>query len=96
LLDQVSFASTSEACGFAKPDVRFFEHTAQLAKPFLEAQAIIIGDRLEADILGANRYGIESCWFNHGRLVNASEATPTYEVASLHDIVPLLNVRAVS
>jgi 2-haloacid dehalogenase len=85
--------STSEACGFAKPDVRFFEQTAQMAKPFLKNEAIIIGDRLEADILGANRYGIESCWFNPGRLANESLATPNYEVASLHDIIPVLQAR---
>ena len=95
LLDHISFVSTSEACGFAKPDVRFFEHTASMAKPFAKPEAIIIGDRLEADILGANRYGIDSCWFNPGQLVNASEATPTYEISSLRDIIPLLNVRAV-
>jgi len=94
LLDHISFVSTSEACGFAKPDVRFLEHTAQMARPFAKNEAILIGDRLEADILGANRYGIESCWFNPNLLVNASDATPTYEIASLHDIIPLLKARA--
>lgn len=86
----ISFVSTSEACGHAKPDVRFFEFAAGMAKSFAKDQAIIIGDRLDADILGANRYGIESCWFNPGRLGNTSAAVPTFEVASLHDIVPSL------
>lgn len=96
LFDHISFVSTSEACGFAKPDVRCFEHTASMAKSFAKAEAIVVGDRLEADILGANRYGIESCWFNPGHLVNASEATPTYEVVRLPDILPLLKTRAAS
>ena len=61
-----------------------------MAKPFAKHEAIIIGDRLDADILGANRYGIESCWLNPGRLPNESEAVPTFEAASLHDIVPSL------
>ena len=90
LMRHISFVSTSEAAGFAKPDVRFFEHTALMAKPFSKCEAIIIGDRLEADIVGAMRYGIESCWFNPGGLANESSATPTYEVACLHDLVPLL------
>jgi 2-haloacid dehalogenase len=90
LMSHISFVSTSEAAGFAKPDVRFFEHTALIAKPFSKCEAIIIGDRLEADIVGAMRYGIESCWFNPGRLANVSSATPTYEVASLRDLIPLL------
>lgn len=93
LLPHISFVSTSEACGFAKPDVRFFEHTARLARPFDKSQAIIIGDRLEADIAGAMRYGIESCWFNPRGLANASSAIPTHEVQRLGDLVELLTGR---
>lgn len=90
LMRHISFVSTSEAAGFAKPDVRFFEHTALMARPFDKSEAIIIGDRLEADIAGAMAYGIESCWFNPGRLANDSPARPTYEVASLHALLPML------
>ncbi|MBV7534300.1 YjjG family noncanonical pyrimidine nucleotidase [Duganella sp. sic0402] len=90
LRDYISFVATSEACGYAKPDVRFFEYAAQMARPFVKEQAIIVGDRLDADILGANRYGIESCWFNPERVANTSEAVPTYEASSLHDIIRLL------
>nr|WP_315250719.1 YjjG family noncanonical pyrimidine nucleotidase [uncultured Duganella sp.] len=87
LRDAISFVATSEASGYAKPDVRFFEYAARMARPFAKDEAIIIGDRLDADILGANRYGIDSCWFNPERLPNESEAVPTYEVSSLHDII---------
>ena len=90
LKEYISFVATSEACGFAKPDIRFFEYAGKMARPFAKREAIIIGDRLDADILGANRYGIESCWFNPGGLLNESEAVPTFEAASLHDIVPAL------
>lgn len=90
LRQHISFVSTSEASGYAKPDVRFFEYASQMARPFAKQEAIIIGDRLDADILGANRYGIDSCWFNPDRLANASEAVPTYEANSLHDITRLL------
>jgi 2-haloacid dehalogenase len=93
--EHISFVSTSEACGHAKPDVRFFEYAAKMARSFAKDETIIIGDRLDADILGANRFGIESCWFNPGRLANGSEAMPTCEVASLHDIVPSLTTLAV-
>lgn len=87
LRDYISFVATSEACGYPKPDVRFFEYAARMARPFVKEQAIIVGDRLDADILGANRYGIDSCWFNPEGLANASEAVPAYEVSSLHDII---------
>jgi 2-haloacid dehalogenase len=90
LRDYISFVSTSEASGYAKPDVRFFEYASQMARSFSKPDSIIVGDRLDADILGANRYGIESCWFNPERVANESEAVPSYEVGSLHDIVPAL------
>lgn len=90
LAEHISFVATSEACGHAKPDVRFFDYAASMARSFAKPEAIIVGDRLDADILGANRYGIESCWFNPGRLANASDAVPTFEVAGLAEVVPSL------
>jgi 2-haloacid dehalogenase len=87
LREHISFVATSEACGYAKPDVRFFDYAAKMARTVTKAESVIIGDRLDADILGANRYGIDSCWFNPDRLANESAAVPSYEVASLDDIV---------
>lgn len=86
----ISFVATSEACGHAKPDRRFFDYTVNMARAFSHAQTIIVGDRLDADILGANRFGIESCWFNPGGLANDTQARPTCEVARLQDVIPAL------
>jgi 2-haloacid dehalogenase len=96
LRDHVSFVATSEACGHAKPDSRFFDYTVRMARAFTHAETVIVGDRLDADILGANRFGIESCWFNPGGLANDSEALPTFEVARLHDVVPALRGLAIA
>lgn len=86
----ISFVATSEACGHAKPDVRIFDYAAGMARAFVAATSIIVGDRLDADILGANRFGIDSCWFNPGGLENVSLARPTFEVAHLRDLVSAL------
>lgn len=88
--DYISFTATSEACGYAKPDSRFFAFATGMARRFDKEATIIIGDRLDADILGANRYGIDSCWFNPGRLANDTEAQPTFAVGHLDDVVPAL------
>lgn len=90
LQTHISFVATSEACGYAKPDERFFAYSASLARTVAKYETVIIGDRLDADILGANLYGIESCWFNPDGLDNHSSAVPTCEVASLHEVVPAL------
>jgi 2-haloacid dehalogenase len=86
----VSFVATSEACGFAKPDSRFFEYTVKMARAFTRHETVIVGDRLDADILGANRFGIEGCWFNPGQLANETEAVADYEVAHLDEVIPAL------
>jgi 2-haloacid dehalogenase len=86
----VSFVATSEACGHAKPDRRFFDYTVNMARAFSHAETVIVGDRLDADILGANRFGIDSCWFNPGGIVNDTQALPTFEVARLQDVIPAL------
>jgi 2-haloacid dehalogenase len=88
--EHISFVSTSESCGYAKPDSRFFDYAARMARAFAKHETVIVGDRLDADILGANRFGIDSCWFNPGGAANVSEAVPTCEVDSLHAIVPAL------
>lgn len=81
----VSFVCVSEACGFAKPDSRFFEYTVRQAKDYIKEQTIIIGDRYEADIMGGYRFGIDTCWFNPlNKQVN--EPVHTYEISSLRDL----------
>lgn len=90
----ISFVATSEACGHAKPDTRFFDYAAGMARAFRREQTIIVGDRLDADILGANRFGIDSCWFNPAGLENTSLAIPSVEAASLHEVIPALEALA--
>lgn len=90
LQGHIAFVATSERCGHAKPDSRFFDYSVRMARAFAHAETIIVGDRLDADILGANRFGIESCWFNPDGLANETGALPTCEVASLHEVVPAL------
>ena len=86
----ISFISVSDACGFAKPDVRFFEYTAKMAKSFEKNSTVIVGDRLEADILGACNFGISSCWFNPHQIAAVPEIKPTYEVCHLSEIKNIL------
>jgi len=90
LQDLIGFVATSEACGHAKPDERFFDYTTRMATSCVKRETVIIGDRLEADVLGGNRFGIDSCWFNPHGVANESAAQPTYEAARLDGIHGLL------
>ena len=82
----ISFVSVSDMCGHAKPDPRFFEFSTKMAKNFSKDSTIIIGDRFDADILGAHRFGIDSCWFNPHQQKKPSEINPTYEIRHLSEI----------
>ncbi|WP_413062077.1 YjjG family noncanonical pyrimidine nucleotidase [Sphingomonas carotinifaciens] len=89
----LSFVATSETCGFAKPDERFFTFASSMFRHFTKDDAIIIGDRLDADIEGARRFGIDSCWFNPRRTSNTMNLKPTFEVARLVEVVAAMHGR---
>lgn len=63
LRDYFEIIVTSAGCGIRKPDARIFqlplEHFQVAAQ-----EAAMVGDTLEADILGANRMGIYSIWIS--------------------------------
>ncbi|WPU64558.1 YjjG family noncanonical pyrimidine nucleotidase [Peredibacter starrii] len=82
----ISFISVSDECGFAKPDVRFFEYTAKKVTNFNKLSSIIVGDREEADIQGARNFGIDSCWFNPHQKISSVTVTPTYEIKHLSEL----------
>ncbi|WFU07081.1 HAD hydrolase-like protein (plasmid) [Rhizobium sp. CB3171] len=66
----------------AKSHAAFFEYAASRFRTFNKEEALIVGDRLDADTLWANQFGIESCRFNPLRAENWSSAVPTIEVAA--------------
>lgn len=88
----ISFISISETCGYAKPDVRFFEYSSRMAKKFSKERTIIVGDRLEADIQGAKNFGIDSCWYNPNKTARISPVEPTFEISHLSEIKKILKV----
>ena len=81
----------SEVCGYSKPDRRIFDHTfSVLNLDMSKTKTLMIGDRLETDILGAKNAGIDSCWFNPNQDLNNIEIMPTFEVRSLREILNFL------
>lgn len=82
----ISFVSVSEESGYAKPDIRFFEYSVKMAKKFKRASSIIVGDRMETDILGAHHFGIDSCWFNPMQEPNSLSIAAKYEITHLSEL----------
>lgn len=77
----------SEAIGFAKPDVRYFDYLFTLCGHKEKADVLIVGDSLLADIQGGNAYGIDTCWYNPWEEINTSGIIPNYEIRSLEQLI---------
>lgn len=87
----VDLMVVSEECGFSKPDRRIFDHTFNLLKETHPTpRTLMIGDKLETDILGANTIEIDSCWFNPDKLINTTSIAPTYEIQNILEILKLI------
>lgn len=89
----IELVVVSEECGFSKPDRRIFEHTFDLLKSNHRKESskvLMIGDKLETDILGAKNIDIDSCWFNPDRSNNTTGITPTYEIQTIKELLKLL------
>jgi len=92
LKNLIDFVVISDECGYAKPDLRFFEYAMTKSNQAYDKDSILmIGDRLEADILGANHFNIDSLWFNPHEKKVQPPANPTYVVKTLNEILKMLN-----
>jgi 2-haloacid dehalogenase len=93
LLPYVEFLVVSERAGCAKPNPQIFKYTLDVANHFDKDKVLMVGDRLETDILGANAFGISSCWYNPERKPLAADLPeshhPDFEVHNLSDILGL-------
>lgn len=78
----------SGAFGRGKPDPSIFEHALEVMS-IEKDEAIMVGDNLMTDILGASRAGIKSVWINrHNKERN--EVIPDYEIHHLEELLPIL------
>lgn len=81
----ISFIAVSEECGYAKPDIRFFDYSTKLARNFTPSKTLVIGDRIETDILGAHKFGLDACLFAPNG-VSDSDIRPKYTISRLSEL----------
>lgn len=80
----------SGAFGKGKPDASIFQHVLATCAVSAE-EAIMVGDNLMTDILGASRVGMRSVWINRENKEPSVESTPTYEIDHLDQLFPILD-----
>jgi len=82
----ISESFISEAVGYDKPHIKYFEHVFANIPMLQKDKTLIIGDNLRADISGGNNAGIDTCWFNLYAQENNTGITPTYEILKLDEL----------
>lgn len=76
--------------GVQKPMPAFFEKVCQALGVTDRSRVVMIGDSLSSDILGGNRAGIDTVWYNPGGTPLTGSARPTYTVRCYEEILALL------
>ncbi|MBQ3223200.1 MAG: YjjG family noncanonical pyrimidine nucleotidase [Clostridia bacterium] len=76
--------------GFFKPDPRLIEVALRRMNCSKE-RALMVGDSLGSDILGAQRAGVDSCWYNPAAKPCTLEKEPDYTIKDLQEIKKILN-----
>ncbi len=92
LLKYIDIVVASAEEGVAKPDLRIFK--AALNKADCKAEeAVMIGDRLDNDIIPANKIGMTTVWIKQGfggfAIPNRQEEKPDYEIEDLSELMNL-------
>ncbi|CCQ11125.1 5'-nucleotidase YjjG [Pseudoalteromonas luteoviolacea B = ATCC 29581] len=80
----------SELVGHAKPDPRIFAKAFNDVGNPEKEKVLMVGDTATSDILGANQFGIDSCWLQHPGSECPQHINPTYTVKNLAELDYLL------
>lgn len=91
IADRVRCVVISEEVGVAKPDPRIFAHALGQLRLHDPSRVLMVGDKLDTDVLGGRNAGMRTCWFNPLRHAHAPEApVPDAQVDCLHRLRQLL------
>ena len=76
--------------GAQKPLPAFFDRVCEELGITDRSRTVMVGDGLGTDILGGNRAGIDTIWYNPGGAPLTGQAKPTYTAASYDEICAIL------
>ena len=85
--------AASAEIGYAKPDIEIFEKAFELAK-CTAAESIMVGDRLDNDIIPAKAIGMKTVWVKNGLAqyqgAEFGEGVADYQIGSLSELLRIL------
>ena len=84
--DWVDRLVISQEVGVSKPDPRIFEIALEGLDP---SEALMIGDGIQSDVLGANRAGVDVCWYNPKGKALPEGIHAEYEIRDIRDCLAI-------
>ncbi len=77
----------SDEIGHSKPSSAYFDIAFNSLENNIDKQDIlVVGDSLKSDILGANNYGLKSCWVSNGK-INDTSILPDHSIEHAVDLI---------
>lgn len=89
-LEYFDHLAISEEIGVAKPDPAFYLAICSMTGVDDTRAYLMIGDRLQSDMLGAHQAGIDSLWYNPHQAAAPADLPLTYQVQDYSGIREIL------
>ena len=86
----ITLIVTSEEVGVNKPNPKIFKRILEYTN-LNATEALVVGDSLSIDILGARNANIKSVWYNPNQNINDSNIIPDYEIYNMIKLKELIN-----
>lgn len=80
----------SEELGADKPSLDYFHRCFARIPDFKPAETVMVGDRLTSDIVGGNRAGISTIWFDPDNAPLPDQPRPTAAITALDQLPGVL------
>ena len=80
----------SEEIGAEKPSTAFFDAVFSKIPDFKKENALLVGDSLTSDMLGANLAQIDACWYNPAGEAKNPDISIRYEIKNLWELEDII------
>mgnify|MGYP000305137032 FL=1 len=88
--DFIEEVFVSEKLDSEKPNRKIFDAALRSLGVENREHVLMVGDSLTSDIQGGANAGLDTCWYNPNHAENPGKVVPTYEIADLKELYPLV------
>lgn len=88
--DFIEGVFVSEKLDSEKPNRKIFDAALRSLGVENREHVLMVGDGLSSDIQGGVNAGLDTCWYNPSHAENPGKVVPTYEIADLKELYPLV------